>query len=243
MDAQMIRDRLVEKIRNLAQRQGFSKVVIGISGGKDSTVSAALCARALGKENVIGIMMPDGEQADISDSIELCEALGITHFTINIGDMHKALLAQAEGQIPFSRESNINVGPRLRMTSLRYAAQALGARVVGTGNLSESTVGYCTKDGDTSCDFALLLKLTSMEVVEVGLTMPEIPRHLVVKTPTDGLSGMSDEEKMGITYQAIHDYIRNGSSGDAATDEKILKMYKASAHKRSMPLVIDPFEE
>ena len=241
MDAVYIRDRLVEMVRELAKRQGFSKVVVGISGGKDSTVAAAICARALGRENVIGIMMPDGVQSDIHDSQVLCDALGIPHFTINIGAMHEALLKEAEGQIPFSRVSNINVGPRLRMTSLRYAAQALGARVVGTGNLSESTVGYCTKDGDTSCDFALLLKLTSLEVVEVGKTMEEIPYHLVVKTPTDGLSGMSDEEKMGITYKAIHQYIREGSSGDAETDAKILRMYNASAHKRSMPYVIDPF--
>ena len=239
----MIRDRLVEKIRNLAQRQGFSKVVIGISGGKDSTVSAALCARALGKENVIGIMMPDGEQADISDSIELCEALGITHFTINIGDMHKALLAQAEGQIPFSRESNINVGPRLRMTSLRYAAQALGARVVGTGNLSESTVGYCTKDGDTSCDFSVLGALTSVEVVEVGLTMEELPHELVVKTPTDGLSGKSDEERLGLTYQDIHQYIRFGTCGNAETDEKIRRKEQANMHKRRMPVILNPWKE
>ncbi len=240
--AEVIRDRLVEGIRRLAEEQHFSKVVLGISGGKDSTVSAALCARALGPENVFGIMLPDGEQADIADSQEVCKALGIPHETINIGEMHQALLKQMEGKVDFSRESNINVGPRLRMTTLRYVAQATGARLVGTGNLSESTVGYCTKDGDTSCDFALLLKLTSLEVVEVGLTMPELPRHLVIKTPTDGLSGMSDEEKMGVSYQAIHDYIRHGSSGDAEADAIILRMNKASAHKRSMPRVVDPFE-
>ena len=120
------------------------------------------------------------------------------------------------------------------------AAQALGARLAGTGNLSESTVGYCTKDGDTSCDFALLLGLTSLEVVEVGLTMPELPRELVVKTPTDGLSGKSDEERLGVTYRAIHDYIRKGTSGDAATDAKIAAKERAAAHKRRMPPIINP---
>ena len=139
------------------------------------------------------------------------------------------------------KESDINVGPRLRMTTLRYIAQALNARLVGTGNLSESTVGYCTKDGDTSCDFALLLGLTSVEVVQVGLTMPELPRHLVVKTPTDGLSGMSDEEKMGILYKDIHAYIRFGTCGDAETDAKIRAKEAGSAHKRNKPVVIDPF--
>lgn len=241
--AEEVRDRLIEGIRALAAEQHFTDVVLGISGGKDSTVSAALCARALGPEHVFGVMLPDGEQADIADSREVCEALRIRHTTINIGEMHQALLRQTEEKVAFSRESNINVGPRLRMTTLRYIAQATGARLVGTGNLSESTVGYCTKDGDTSCDFALLLKLTSLEVVAVGLTMPEIPRHLVVKTPTDGLSGMSDEEKMGVSYQAIHDFIRKGSSGDEAADAVIRRMNRASAHKRSMPRVIDPFED
>lgn len=250
-NAELARDNLVKGVSELAKKQGFSKVVIGISGGKDSTVCAAICARALGKENVYGVMMPDGEQKDIADSIEVCKVLGINKKTVNIGEMHEALLKnlhfdEAEnGEFPvsFDKESNVNVGPRLRMTTLRYIAQYLGGRLVGTGNLSESTVGYCTKDGDTSCDFALLLGLTSIEVVEVGLTMSELPRHLVKKTPTDGLSGMSDEEKLGITYQAIHNYIRLGSSGDDETDAKIRAKEAASAHKRNKPPVIDPFPE
>ncbi|MBR6088528.1 MAG: NAD(+) synthase, partial [Anaerolineaceae bacterium] len=220
-DAVSARDNLVKGVAELAKKQGFSKVVIGISGGKDSTVCAAICARALGKENVYGVMIPDGEQKDIADSIEVVNCLGINKKTVNIGKMHEALHEALrfdeplEGEFPvtFNKESDINVGPRLRMTTLRYIAQFLGARLVGTGNLSESTVGYCTKDGDTSCDFALLLALTSIEVVQVGLTLPELPRHLVVKTPTDGLSGKSDEERLGLTYQSIHEYIRFGTCG------------------------------
>ena len=249
-DAEKVRDRLVEEIRALAEKQNFHRVVIGISGGKDSTVCAALCARALGRENVYGVMLPDGEQADIADSRKVCASLGIQTKTVNIGAMHRALLQEMEAEakegefeVPFSRESNINVGPRLRMTTLRYIAQALGARLVGTGNLSEATVGYCTKDGDTSCDFALLANLTSLEVVAVGLTMPELPRELVQKTPSDGLSGKSDEEKMGISYQCIHDFIRKGDAGSSEANEKIRRMYNASAHKRAMPLKIDPFQE
>lgn len=248
-NAEEARDNLVKGVAELAEKQGFSRVVIGISGGKDSSVCAAICARALGKENVYGVMLPDGEQKDISDSIEVCDSLGIKCKTVNIGKMHEALhealnfdsAAEGEFMVSFDKESNVNVGPRLRMTTLRYIAQYLGARLVGTGNLSESTVGYCTKDGDTSCDFALLLGLTSVEVVQVGLTMPELPRHLVVKTPTDGLSGMSDEEKMGISYQDIHAYIRFGSCGNAETDAKIRAKEAGSAHKRNKPVVIDPF--
>jgi len=244
------RDNLVAGIREIAAKQGFSKVVLGISGGKDSTITAALCARALGKENVYGVMIPDGEQKDISDSRRVCEALGIRQRTVNIGPAHEALRAAAEtgsqpvdGAFPveYNRESDINVGPRLRMTVLRYIAQGLGARLAGTGNLSEATVGYCTKDGDTSCDFSVLGGLTSIEVVEVGLAMEELPRDLVVKTPTDGLSGMSDEEKLGLKYRDIHLYIREGTCGDAETDGKIRRKEAGSMHKRRMPVVIDPF--
>ena len=252
-EAASMRDRMVEEIKNLAARQGFSKVVIGISGGKDSTVTAALCARALGKENVYGVMLPDGEQKDISDSIRVCEALGIQQRTINIGPMHEALRAVTDQNSPtakenefvisYHKESDINVGPRLRMTTLRYIAQALGARLAGTGNLSELTVGYCTKDGDTSCDFSVLGSLTSVEVVEVGLTIDELPRELVVKTPTDGLSGKSDEERLGLTYQDIHKYIRFGTCGDAETDEKIRRKEQANLHKRRMPVILNPWKE
>ncbi len=246
-DAAAARDRLIGALRELAASQGFSRVVIGISGGKDSSVAAALCARALGPENVYGIMLPDGEQRDIADSRRVCRALGIRQRTLNIGAMHRALLAEVEPEraagegefeIPFSRESDINVGPRLRMTALRYAAQALGARLVGTGNLSEATVGYCTKDGDTSCDFSLLGSLTSIEVTEVGLSMEELPPELVRKTPSDGISGMSDEEKLGLSYRSIHDYLRLGTSGDPATDARIRQKEAANAHKRRMPPIL-----
>ena len=250
-DAEKVRDRLVEQIRETAARQGFSRVVIGISGGKDSTVTAALCARALGKENVFGVMLPDGTQKDIGDSIAVCDALGIRRRTADIGPMHEALRAVTDQNVPtdepgafhvpFSRTSDINVAPRLRMTVLRYFAQALDARLAGTGNLSEATVGYCTKDGDTSCDFAVLLGLTSVEVVEVGKTMEELPRALVEKTPADGLTGKSDEDNLGLRYTDIHRYLREGSCGDPGTDEKIRKKEAAGMHKRRMPLVLDPF--
>ncbi len=248
-----IRDRLVKEIRRTAEKQGFRRVVVGISGGKDSSVTAALCARALGPENVYGVMMPDGEQKDLSDSKRVVSALGIRRRLVNIGGIHDALRAvtdqngdtAAEGEftIPRSRQSAVNVPPRLRMTTLRYIGQALDARLAGTGNLSESTVGYCTKDGDTSCDFSVLGKLTSVEVVEVGLTMEELPRELVTKTPADGLTGRSDEENLGLRYADIHRYLRQGTCGDAETDEKIRRREAANMHKRRMPLTLDPFAE
>ena len=251
-DAAAARDNLIRGIRRLAREQGFTRVVVGISGGKDSTVTAALCARALGKENVYGVMLPDGHQSDLDDSRALCEALGIPHRIIDIGPMHEALRAATDQHGPVnadgefyvspSRQADVNVGPRLRMTTLRYCAQALGARLVGTGNLSEATVGYCTKDGDTSCDFALLLRLTSLEVVAVGLTLDEIPRWLVEKTPSDGLTGKSDEENMGLSYRDIHMYIREGTCGNSEIDERIRAREAGNRHKRRMPPVIDPFD-
>ena len=242
------RDRLVEKIREFLHGVGVSRVALGVSGGKDSTVASALCARALGSENVYGVLMPDGVQKDIADSMAVCRATGINYRIVNINEMHNALLKAVEAgsngeiddyPVPFSEESNVNVGPRLRMTTLRYVAQALGAFVCGTGNLSEATVGYCTKDGDTSCDFNPLGTLTSVEVVQVGLTMPELPRELVQKTPDDGLSGVPDEVKLGLTYRQIHDFLRLGTCGDAAIDEKIAKREKANMHKRRMPPILN----
>ncbi len=246
-DAVKARDNLVARLRALADEEHFDKVILGISGGKDSTVCAAICARALGKENVFGVLMPDKVQSDLSDSIRVCESLEIAYRIVNIGEMHKDLLKAVEEDekgfsFAYSKASDINVGPRLRMTTLRYIAQAIGARLCGTGNLSEATVGYCTKDGDTSCDFALVGSLTSKEVVAVGLTMEELPRELVEKTPSDGLSGMSDEEKLGLTYQQIHDFIRKGTSGDAKADERIAYLEKANAFKRRMPKILSAFD-
>lgn len=243
-DPVYVRDRLVAELRHYAKEQGFSKAVLGISGGKDSTVTAALLARALGKENVYGVLLPDGEQADITDSYRICNLLGINHLTIDISEMHKSLLCAMDSNrphdffVPYSYTSDINVAPRLRMTVLRYITQALGARLAGTGNLSEITVGYCTKDGDTSCDFSVLGGLTSVEVVQVGLTMEEIPQDLVLKTPADGLSGMSDEEKLGVRYEDIHHYIRNDKKLDGAAFAKIAFLADGSQHKRRAPHVI-----
>ena len=246
------RERLVRKIGEYVRGAGVSRVVLGISGGKDSTVASALCARALGAQNVYGVMMPDGVQKDIADSMKVCRSVGIRSRIVNINEVHTSLLkavdAASNGEIddfpvPFSEESNVNVGPRLRMTTLRYVAQAMGGFVCGTGNLSEATVGYCTKDGDTSCDFNPLGSLTSVEVVQMGLTMDELPRELVQKTPDDGLSGVPDEVKLGLTYRQIHDWLRLGTCGDAEVDEKIARREKANMHKRRMPTILDAWND
>ena len=247
-NAEKVRDEIVKWLKEYANQSGFSKVVIGISGGKDSTITAALCARALGPQNVYGVMLPDGEQADIEDSILVCKSIGIPNIKVNIRDMHENLLREIDFVncdpnrddflVDYSKEADINVPPRLRMTVLRYITQALGARLVGTDNLSEITVGYFTKDGDQSCDFSLLGDLTSLEVVQIGLTMPEIPAHLVTKIPSDGLCGLSDEEKLGVSYKDIHEFIRNEDDfmeSNSETYNKILDMCSKASHKIIAP--------
>ncbi|MBQ7171785.1 MAG: NAD(+) synthase [Clostridia bacterium] len=249
-EAESIRDALVRMIRSFLAGAGCSRAVLGVSGGKDSSVAAALCARAVGPENVLGVMLPDGVQSDLEDSREVCRALGIRAVTVNIGKVHAALreaalpaLTEEERFSGRERESDINVPPRLRMTVLRYLAQATGSLLCGTGNLSERTVGYCTKDGDASCDFNPLGALTSKEVVTIGLALPELPERLVRKAPSDGLSGKPDEERLGVSYAAIHAYLRTGSSGDEQADRVIRQKERASAHKRRLPPIADPFTE
>lgn len=244
-DAEEARDGLVAGIRDAVHGAGFERAVLGISGGKDSTVTAALCARALGADNVIGVLMPDGVQPDIADSERIVEVLGIRHLTVDIRKAHDAITVPVTGLLdevtdePVDAgmiiESDINVAPRLRMTLLRYVGQATGALLAGTGNASEIAVGYFTKDGDSSCDIAVLAGLTSVEVVEVGRTMPEVPAELVTKVPTDGLSGKPDEERLGVSYVDIHNWIRHGTSGDAKVDERIAILHARSEHKRHVP--------
>ncbi len=218
---------IIEWIRSL----GVKRAVIGISGGKDSAVAAALCVEALGKENVFGILMPNGTQSDIADSHEVVNFLGIPSFTINIGNMFEELVHQGEflSEMPAFDMSVTNIAPRLRMTTLRFFSQVLGARVCGTGNACEAYVGYCTKDGDTSCDFNPLANLTVAEVIAVGRELG-LPEHLICKTPHDGLGTMSDEEKLGVTYDDIAKVIKN-EEVDELVKERIIAMHNYSRHK------------
>lgn len=186
-----------------------SPAIIGISGGKDSTVVAYLCAAALGKENVVGVKMPCHAQHDIADADAVIAELGIVDYQINIGDMVDAVhteLQRAEINSEASWVKN-NIPPRIRMTVLYAVAAANAGLVANTSNLSERTVGWSTKWGDSVGDFAPLADYTVEEVLGIGEALG-IPEHLLYKEPEDGLTGKSDEENLGVSYDQIDQYIR-----------------------------------
>ena len=183
--------------------------VLGISGGKDSSVCAALLCKALGVHRVVGVMMPRGVQPDIDDSLLLCRHLGIRSVTVNIGSAADALEAAVAEALPLSTQAKVNLPPRLRMATVYAVSQSLNGRVANTCNLSEDWVGYSTRWGDSVGDFAPLAKFTVTEVKQIGRALG-LPAQLVDKAPSDGLCGKTDEDNLGFTYAALDAYIREG---------------------------------
>ena len=231
-DAKKVKDECVLWIREFFGNNGPGcNAVVGISGGKDSSVAAALCVEALGKERVVGVLMPNGVQSDISDSEQLVEHLGIRHFVCNIKDATDGVIKSlGECGLPLNEQARINLPPRIRMSTLYAASQTLNGRVANTCNLSEDYVGYSTRYGDSAGDFSPLGKLTVAEVVQIGRYLG-LPENLVVKTPSDGLSGKSDEDKLGFTYAVLDRYIRTGVCEDEATKARIDRLNVINAFK------------
>lgn len=194
-------EQIIEWIRNYFKTTNGRKAVIGISGGKDSTVAAALCVKALGKENVIGVMMPNGVQADIEDSEKIIKHLGIDSLVVDIQYAYMNLVNQIN-EHHITSQAQINMPPRLRMTVLYGVAQNIGGRVVNTCNRSEDVVGYSTLWGDSVNDFSPFELLTTEEVISIGDELG-LPYELVHKTPSDGLCGKSDEDNLGFTYAEL----------------------------------------
>ena len=209
-----------------------TKAVIGISGGKDSSIAAAVCVKALGKDRVFGVLMPQGEQADINCSHLLVETLGIDHAVINIGDTVSTFMNELKKHIEPTQQAIINTPARIRMTTLYAVAACLGGRVVNTCNLSEDWIGYSTKFGDAAGDFSPLSDLTVTEVLQVGDYLG-LPKELVHKVPIDGLCGKTDEENLGFTYAELDRYIRGLTdlSDKPELKEKIDRMHRNNLHK------------
>ncbi len=222
-DAKNVKDACVQWIRDWFEENGPGcNAVLGISGGKDSSVCAALCAEALGAERVIGVTMPNGAQPDIDDSFRLIGHLGIRKYHVNVGPAFEALMKEVEEQLggPASRQTRINMAPRLRMTALYAISQSNNGRVVNTCNLSEDWVGYSTRYGDAAGDFSPLGGLTVQEVVAVGKVLG-LPSDLVEKAPSDGLTGLTDEDNLGFSYAVLDKYIRTGVCEDPQTKARI----------------------
>jgi NAD+ synthase len=211
-----------------------TKAVIGISGGKDSTIAAALLVRALGADRVIGVLMPDGEQKDIKDAMEVCRILNISYRAYNIGPVTK-MFAGMVGDAYNKSNVATNTPARIRMTTLYAVAADVGGRVCNTGNASETFIGYTTKYGDLAGDFAILRNLTVREIYAIGDYL-ELPMHLVHKHPADGMSGKTDEDNTGIPYDAIDDYLLDGIIPDTEIYQKMIAAYKRNIHKQVINL-------
>lgn len=209
-----------------------ASAVVGISGGKDSTIVAALCVKALGKDRVFGILMPKAIQPDIQDSMDVVDLLGIKHVTINIHNPVEAMMDEFFDVLPMSRQAEINLPPRIRMATLYAVAQSLpnGGRVANTCNLSEDFIGYSTKFGDSAGDFAPISKLVMHEVLQIGHAL-DLPDYLVEKVPSDGLCGKTDEDNFGFSYDILDRYILTNCCEDEEIREKIIRLNRQNMHK------------
>ena len=228
-NAEKIKNDCVEWIRDFFKNNGPDcNAVIGISGGKDSSVAAALCVEALGKDRVIGVLMPCGDQHDIDMAYKLVNHLGIKHHVVNIKDAVDGLI----GSIPIelSTQSRVNLPPRIRMTTLYAVSQCYNGRVVNTCNLSEDWVGYSTRYGVAAGDFSPMCNLTVQEVKEIGRVLG-LPDDLVDKVPIDGLCGKTDEDNLGFTYAELDRYIRTGEIEDMAKKERIDYLHRINQFK------------
>ena len=231
-DAKKVTESCVKWIQDFFEENGKGcNAVIGISGGKDSSVAAALCARALGADRVIGVLMPCGEQHDIDCAHSLVNHLGIKGIVINVKDAVDGVLKSLEGTgIEITPQTTTNIPPRIRMTTLYAVSQSMNGRVVNTCNLSEDWVGYSTRYGDAAGDFSPLCNLTVAEVKEIGRCLG-LPDELVDKTPIDGLCGKTDEDNLGFTYAVLDRYIRTGEIEDENTKKLIDTKHKNNLFK------------
>lgn len=239
-NAEKIKNDCVQWIVDFFEKNGKGcNAVLGISGGKDSSVVAALCVEALGKDRVIGVLMPNGDQHDIDCAYALVNHLGIKHYVVNIKDAVEGLKNAIPSELSLSFQSTSNIPPRIRMATVYAISQSCNGRVANTCNLSEDYVGYSTRYGDSVGDFSPLSRLTVQEVKEIGYLLG-LPRELVDKTPIDGLCGKTDEDNLGFTYAELDRYIRTGEIDDPAKKELIDRKHKANLFKLELMPCFEP---
>lgn len=243
-----VKNKCIQWIRDFFDEHGSGcNAVIGISGGKDSSIAAALCVEALGKDRVIGVLMPNGRQADIGCSHQLVTHLGIKSLTVDISAAAADILggitagtASSELDFRFTDQTRINLLPRIRMTTLYAVSQSVNGRVVNTSNLSETWIGYSTRYGDGAGDFSPLSNVTATEVKEIGHLL-KLPKELVEKPPADGLTDQTDEDHFGFSYETLDRYLRTGEIGDLGQKEKIDHMHRQNLFKgQPMPCFPNP---
>ncbi len=239
-DAVKVKNDCVNWIKDFFEKNGKGcNAVVGISGGKDSSVAAALCVEALGSDRVIGVLMPCGVQHDIDMAELLVKHLGIKHYVINIKDAVDGIINSMPKNMEITAQTKINIPPRVRMATLYAVSQSNNGRVVNTCNLSEDWVGYSTRYGDAAGDFSPMSKLTVTEVKAIGKILG-LPDVLVDKTPIDGLCGKTDEENLGFTYAVLDRYIREGKIDDKKTKEIIDTKHKNNLFKLEMMPIFEP---
>ena len=239
-DVQKVTEACVQWIRDFFEVNGPGcNAVLGVSGGKDSSVAAALCVEALGKDRVVGVLMPNGTQHDIDMAHLLCDHLGIRRFVVNIHDAVEGVKNAIPAELELSNQSIVNLPPRIRMATVYAVSQSLNGRVVNTCNLSEDWVGYSTRYGDAAGDFSPMSHLTVDEVKQVGryLGLPDV---LVDKVPIDGLCGKTDEDNLGFTYAVLDRYIRTGEIDDPVAKERIDRLHKRNLFKLQLMPSFDP---
>lgn len=238
-DVKQQTENIIRFIQKYYKDNNLGGAVLGISGGKDSAVVAGLMVKAIGAENVYGLWLPCySSEEDKKLSIKVCEHLGIKYFERDLTQAYESIALINDpltgGEF---KDANINLKPRLRMATVYYYAAMLSQVtgkpfiVPGTSNACELYVGYFTKGGDSVCDIKPIADLTVDEVIAVGDYLG-LPYEIVHKTPDDGLSGMSDEEKLGVKYSDIAKVIKGDLDGlSVATVEKIQKMHAGCQHK------------